>query len=139
MDMVAIDQNMLYIIIAVLVIVIILLIVFMRRRGSKEGPKNVNQYLSREAKHKKVQIVEREEGFETKIPLYLRRQQDELNDIREAFFDLEHKNIYHNSKVQDKVECLESREEQINLEKQLKNILKKNLELNSKIKPKKGK
>lgn len=139
MDMVALDQNMLYIIIAVLVVVIILLIVFMRRRGSKGGPSNVNQYLAREAELKKVQIVERGEGFETKIPLYLRRQQDELNDIREAFSDLEHKNIYHNRGVQDKVERLESREEQLDLKKQLKNIHKKYMELNSKIKPKRGK
>ncbi len=136
--MVAIEQNMLYIIIAVIVIVILVLVVFMRRRGSK-GSLNVNQYLTREAELKKIQIVEREEGFKTKIPPYLKRPQDELDDIREATSELLHKNAYDNSKVEDKVDRLKSLEKEINLQNQLKIIHKKGLELNRKVKPKKGK
>lgn len=136
--MVVIEQNMLYIIIAVIVIVILLLVVFIRRRGSK-GSLSVNQYLAREAELKKVQIVEREEGFITKIPPYLKRPQDELKDIREATSELQHKNAYDNSKIEDKVEHLESLEKEINLQNQLKIIHKKGLELNRKVRPKKGK
>ncbi len=138
MNMVALDQNTLYIIIAILVVVIILFVVIMRRRGSKEGPSNINQYLAKEAQLKKVQIVESEEGFRTKIPLYMRRPQDDLNDIRETTSELFHKNAYYNSKVEDEVESLEAQDKQVNLQKQVKGIEKKNLELNRRVKPKKG-
>lgn len=139
MDMVALDQNLLYIILAVLVVVIILLAVFLRRRRSRDGPSNVNQYLAKEARLKKVQIVESQEGFQNKIPLYLRRTDDDLKDIREATSDLQHKTIYQNRKIGDKAEHLGSLDKQINLKRQITSIEKKYLELASPVKPKKEK
>jgi hypothetical protein len=137
--MVALDQNMLYIIIAVLVVVIILLALILRRRGSREGPSNVNHYLESEAKSKEVKIVERQEGFQTKVPFYQRRPADDLADIREKTSDLLHQNIYNNQKIEDKAEFLGSLEKQVNLQSQVKHIQKKFTELNSPFKPKKEK
>ncbi len=139
MDMVALDQNTLYIIIAVLVVVIILVAVFLRRRHSRDGQSNVNQYLASETKLKKVQLVERQEGFQTEIPFYMRRTEDDLKDIREKTSDLLHKNIYHNRKVEDKSEHLGSLDKQVNLKKQVKSIQEKYLELTTPVRPKKGK
>lgn len=135
----ALDQNMLYIIIAVLVVVIILLALILRRRGSRDGPSNINEYLKSEAKSKEVKIVESQEGFQTKVPLYQRRPADDLADIREKTSSLMHQNIYHNRKVEDQVEFLGSLEKQVNLQKQVKDIQKKFLELNSPVKPEKEK
>lgn len=137
--MIALDQNLLYIIIAVLVVVIILIALILRRRRSREGPSNINQYLESEADAKKVKLVERKEGFQTRIPLYLRRPRDDISDIREKTSKLEHQNLYHNQKIEDKTELLESLEKQANHKRQVKGIEKKLLELNSPAKPKKGK
>lgn len=137
--MVALDQNMLYIIIAVLVVVIILLALILRRRGSREGPSNVNHYLESEAKSKEVKIVESQEGFQIKVPFYQRGPADDLADIREKTSDLLHQNIYHNQKIKDKTEFLGSLEKQVNLQSQVNHIRKKFTELNSPVKPKKEK
>ena len=137
--MVVFNQNMLYIIIAVIVVVIILVVVFMRRRGSKGGPSNVNEYLKKEADLKKLEIAERDIGFKIKIPLFMRRPEDELEDIQETTTELQHKNAYYNSKVESRVEHLKSQDKPVNIQKQLKGIEKKNLELNRLVKPKEGK
>ena len=134
--MVAIEQNMLYIIIAVLLIVIILIALYIRRRGSKKSP-SVNKYLKEEANHKKLEIVERDIGFKLKIPLYMKRPEDELEDIRETTSKLEHRNAYYSSKVESRIERLESQEKKINIQRQLKDIKKKDLKLNRLIEPKK--
>ena len=137
--MVSFDQNTLYIIVGIIIIVIIFLAVFMRRRGSKKGPSNINQYLAEEAKNKKVKIVESAEGLETEIPLYKLGPEDKLNNIRETTAELEHKNSYYNTKVEDRLERLETQEKHLNVQKQLKIIGKKEIELNRMAKPKKGK
>ena len=133
MDMVALDQNMLYIILAVLVILIILVIVFVRRRRSKDGPSNINKLLQNEAELKKKQIAESEAGFKLKTPLYMRRPQDELNDIREVTSQLEHQKIYHNRKVEEKLEKLETTQKNVNLQRQHQKISKKHQELSENI------
>ena len=137
--MIALDQNLLYIIIAVLVVVIILIALILIRRRSREGPSNMNQYLESEADAKKVKLVERKEGFQTRIPLYLRRPRDDISDIREKTSNLQHQNLYNNQKIGEKTELLESLEKHANLKRQVKGIKKKFLELNSPAKPKKGK
>lgn len=137
--MVALDQNLLYIFIAVFVAVIILIALILRRRRSREGPSNVNQYLESEADAKKVKLVERKEGFQTRTPLYQRRPSDDISDIREKTSNLQHQNLYHNQKIEEKTELLESRKKLTNHKRQVKGIKKKFLELNSPAKPKKGK
>ncbi len=137
--MVSFDQNSLYIIVGIILIVIIILAVFMRRRGSKKGPSNPNQYLADEAKNKKIKIVERAEGFSSEIPLYKLGPEDKMNTIRETTSELQHKNAYYNSKVEERVERLENQEKQVNLQKQLKTIYKKDHELNRTVKHEKKK
>lgn len=129
--MVAIEQNMLYVIIAVVVILIILTVVFVRRRGSKNGPSNVNEYLTKEAEHKKLEIAEKDTGFKMRIPLFMRRPEDDLEDIREVTSQLEHRNAYLNSKVEFRLEKLESDKKDINIQRKLKDIEKRDLKLNS--------
>lgn len=136
--MVSFNQNTLYIIVVIILIVIIFLAVFIRRRSSSKGPSNINQYLAEEAKNKKVKIVERAEGMKTEVPLYQLGPQDKLNSIRETSTELQHKNAYYNTKVENRIEHLDNQEKQLNLKKQLENIKNKNLELNSIVKPKKG-
>lgn len=133
------DQNLLYIVIAVVVIIVILLAVLLRRRGSGSGPSNINQYLGSEAELKKIQIVEYREGFKTKIPMYMRKPEDDLNDIRAVTSKLEHKNTYYDPKVEDKLEQVEHQKTTLNLKKQIDTIKRKDLELNRLIKPKKDK
>lgn len=133
--MVAIEQNMLYIIIAVLLIVIILIAIYMRRRGLKKSP-SINEYLKEETDHKKLEIVEKDMGFKLKIPLYMKRPEDELEDIRETTSKLEHKNAYYNSKVESRIERLSLQKNQANIQGQLKDIEKRDLKLNRLIDPK---
>jgi len=137
--MVSFDQNTLYIIVGVILIVIIILAVFLRRRGSKKAPSNTNKYLTEEAKNKKIKIVEKAEGFSTELPLYKLGPEDKLNSIRETTSELQHKNAYYNSKVEERVERLDHQEKHVNLQKQLKTINKKEHELNRTVKPKKEK
>ncbi len=137
--MVSFDQNTLYIIIGIVIIVIIIIAVLIRRRGSKKGPSNINQYLKEEAKNKKAKIVERAEGMKPQVPLYKLGPEDELSNIRETTMELEHKNAYYNKKVEERIERLDNLEKDLNLTKQLKNINKKEIELNFRAKPKKGK
>ncbi len=136
--MVALNQNMLYIIIAVVVIAVIVLAVFLRRRRSKEGPSNVNKFLADEAYNVKIKIAKELIEPQSKN-LHLKIPQDDLNDIRETTSQLEHKNAYFNSKIEDKVELLKTKEKQLNLQKQLKEIDKRKLKLDEIVKPKEGK
>ena len=134
MNMVASEKNKQNIATAVIIVVILFLAIFKRRSQTKKEPSNINKYLVQEADLKKVQIVEREEELKPKIPLYLRRPQDELKDIRETTSNLMHRNAYYNSKVEDRIERLEFQEKQINIKRPLKSIDKKNLELNRRVK-----
>ena len=111
----------------------------MRRRGSKKGPSNINQYLKEEAENKKVKIVEDAEGMRTEIPLYMLGPEDKLNSIRRTTADLQHKNSYFNAKVEDRLEHLDHQEKHLNLQNRLKTIQNKEIELNRIVKPKKGK
>lgn len=136
--MVAIDQNLLYIIIAVVVVVIILLAVLLRRRrGSPSGPANVNQYLQSEAELTKAQIIESREGFKAKKPMYMRKPEDDISDIRGITRKLQRKNIYYSPEVLEKLDELEHQENLINLKKQADQIHKKSFELQQLVKPKK--
>jgi hypothetical protein len=134
--MVNLEQNTLYIIIAIIVVAVLIIAVLIRRRRSKKGPSNINQYLEDEAKTKKLQIVERAEGFTLKKPLYMMKTEDKIGDLRDTTSQLEHKNAFYNRKVEDKTENLESLKKQVNLQKQLKMINRKHLELNTTVKTK---
>lgn len=136
--MVAIEQNMLYIIIAVIAIIIIILALIIRRRRSSKGPKNLNQYLTQEAEKKKQEIVENKLESKSKNIL-LMTQQDKIKDIQENTADTQHKIIYLDSKLDSKVAGLQSKDKHIKLEKTLQKIDKKNQELNRIIEPDKGK
>jgi hypothetical protein len=136
--MVAIEQNMLYIIIAVIAVIIIILALIIRRRRSSKGPKNLNKYLTEEADKKKQEIVENKLESKSKNIL-LKTQKDKIKDIQENTEDTQHKVIYLNSKLDSKVSGLQSKDKHIKLEKTLKKIDKKNQELNRIIEPDKGK
>lgn len=129
--MVAIDQNMLYIIIAVIVVVIILLAVLIRRRRTGKGPKNLNQYLAEEAEHKKMEIAEQELGSKPKSSL-LKSPMEKVEDIKENTSQTMHKIIYLNTKIEEKGEDL-TQEKPMNLKKQIKAIEKKGQKLNERI------
>lgn len=126
-----VEQNLLYIIIAVIMVVVIIIAVFIRRRRTGKGPKNVNQFLAHEAELKKMEIVERESqsnyGDENVL---LKGPRDKLKDIQKGTSEVMHKIFYFNSKIFEKGNILESELKHPNLEKQLKNIEKKNQKLN---------
>ncbi len=136
-----VEQNLLYIIIAVTVVVIIIMAVFIRRRRSNKGSKNLNQFLAQEAELKKMEIVERESRSNYRDEnVLLKRPLDKLKDLQKDTTEVLHKIVYFNSKIYEKGNILESAEKHPNLEKQLKNIEKKNQELNKMVnKSKKGK
>jgi type III secretory pathway component EscV len=136
--MVAIEQNMLYIIIAVIAVIIIILALIIRRRRSSKGPKNLKEYLTQEADKKKQEIVENKLESKSKNIL-LKTQKDKIKDIQENTDDTQHKVIYLDSKLNGKMAGLLAKDKHIKLEKTLKKIDKKNQELNRIIEPDKGK
>jgi hypothetical protein len=137
--MVAISQNMLYIIIAVIVI-IGLIVAFMlhRRRGGNDEISNP-KYLAKETEYKKIKIVERDLESQYINDIVLSDgQQKKLNNIRENTSDLTHKVVYFNNKINEKLDSLEEDKEYIKLHKLLTNLNKTNQKLGKKISKKKG-
>ena len=137
--MVAIEQNVLYIIIAV-IIVIGLIIAFMlrRRRGGKEKILNA-KYFAKETEEKKIKIVERdlESNYMDNIILPY-GQQKKLSNIRENTSDLTLKVGYFNNKINQKLYSLEEEKEYVKLQKLLTNVDKTKQKLGKKISKKKG-
>ncbi len=131
--MVAIEQNIIYIVIAAVVVVGII-VVLMRRRRTRKGQRNVNKYLAKEAELTKIEIVEKDLGFKRIMGegVLLKGQQEKLSDIREITSDLMHKLLYFNSNIDEKVNRLEAKRESVNLQKLLMDIDKREKELNKK-------
>ncbi len=137
--MVAIQQNVLYIIIAVIVVVgLIIAFMLRRRRGGKEKVLNA-KYFAKETEDKKIKIVERdlESNYTDNINIPY-AQQKKLSNIRENTSDLTHKVGYFNNKVNEKLYSLEEEKEYMKLQKLLTNLDKTEQNLGKKLSKKKG-
>ena len=115
--MIAISQNILYIIIAVIVI-IVLIIAFMllRRRDGNEKITNP-KYFAKETKNKKIKIVERDlkSQYINNI-ISSNGQQKKLDNIRVNTSDLTYKVGFFSNKVNDKLNSLEEDKEYVKIQ-----------------------
>ena len=137
--MVAISQNLLYIIIAVIVIIGLKIVFMLRRtRGGNEMISNP-KYLAKETEQKKINIVERDLESQYISDVVLSNgQQKKLDNIRENTSDLTHKIGYFNNKVNEKLDSLEEDKEYVKIQKLLTNLDKTSQKLGKKISKKKG-
>ncbi|MGA2677269.1 MAG: hypothetical protein ACLQG5_06910 [Methanobacterium sp.] len=137
--MVAISQNLLYIIIAVIVIIGLIIVFMLRRtRGGNEMISNP-KYLAKETEQKKINIVERDLESQYISDVVLSNgQQKKLDNIRENTSDLTHKIGYFNNKVNEKLDSLEEDKEYVKIQKLLTNLDKTSQKLGKKISKKKG-
>ena len=139
LNMVAISQNLLYIIIAVIVIIGLIIVFMLRRtRGGNEMISNP-KYLAKETEQKKINIVERDLESQYISDVVLSNgQQKKLDNIRENTSDLTHKIGYFNNKVNEKLDSLEEDKEYVKIQKLLTNLDKTSQKLGKKISKKKG-
>ena len=137
--MVAISQNLLYIIISVIVIIGLIIVFMLRRtRGGNEMISNP-KYLAKETEQKKINIVERDLESQYISDVVLSNgQQKKLDNIRENTSDLTHKIGYFNNKVNEKLDSLEEDKEYVKIQKLLTNLDKTSQKLGKKISKKKG-
>ena len=138
LNMVAISQNLLYIIIAVIVIIGLIIVFMLRRtRGGNEMISNP-KYLAKETEQKKINIVERDLESQYISDIVLSNgQQKKLDNIRGNTSDLTHKIGYFNNKVNEKLDSLEEDKEYVKIQKLLTNLDKTSQKLGKKISKKK--
>ncbi len=136
--MVAIDQNVFYIVIAAIVVVG-LIIALMQWRRVREAQTNV-EFLTKQAELKKIELVERDlESKRMMGDIVLpKNQQEKLTHIRENTSDLMHKTGYLNSEINERVNRLEAKTEYIKLQKLLMDIEEKEKNLEKKTSKAKG-
>ena len=130
--MVAIDQNVFYIVIAAIVVVG-LIVALMQWRRVREAQTNV-EFLTKQAELKKIELVERDlESKRMMSDIVLPKdQQEKLTNIRETTSDLMHKAGYLSDEINERVNRLEAKTEYIKLEKLLMDIEEKEKELEKK-------
>jgi 23S rRNA maturation-related 3'-5' exoribonuclease YhaM len=136
--MVAIDQNVFYIVIAAIV-VIGLIVTLMQWRRVREAQTNV-EFLTKQAELKKIELVERDlESKRMMNDIVLPRdQQEKLTNIRATTSDLMHKAGYINNEINERVDRLEAKTEYAKLQKLLMDIEEKEKELERKTGKSKG-
>lgn len=136
--MVAIDQNVFYIVIAAIVVVG-LIIALMQWRKVREAQTNV-EFLTKQAEIKKIELVERDlESKRMMNDIVLPRdQQENLTNIRENTSNLMHKAGYLHGEINERVNRLEAKTEYVKLQKLLIDIEEKEKELENKSKKSKG-
>ena len=136
--MVAIDQNVFYIVIAAIVVVG-LIIALMQWRRVREAQTNV-EFLTKQAELKKIELVERDlESKRMMGDIVLpKNQQEKLTHIRENTSDLMHKTGYLHSEINERVNRLEAKTEYIKLQKLLMDIEEKEKNLEKKTSKAKG-
>jgi 23S rRNA maturation-related 3'-5' exoribonuclease YhaM len=128
-----IPQNIFYIIIAAIVLIAVI-VATLQWRKVRESQSNV-EFLQKQAELKKIELVEKD--LETKrlvenvFPLP-KEQQEQLSNIRRDTSDLLQKVGYLHSEVNERVTRLEARTEYAKLEKLLKDIEKKEKEIEKK-------
>ena len=127
--MVAIDQNVFYIVIAAIVVVG-LIIALMQWRKVREAQTNV-EFLTKQAELKKIDLVERDlESKRMMNDIVLPKdQQENLTNIRENTSNLMHKAGYLHGEINERVNRLEAKTEYIKLQKLLFDIEEKEKEL----------
>lgn len=138
--MVAIDQNVFYIVIAAIVVVG-LIIALMQWRRVREAQTNV-EFLTKQAELKKIELVSRDlESKRMMSDIILPKdQQEKLTNIRATTSDLMHKAGYINNEINERIDRLEAKTEYAKLQKLLMDIEEKERELEKKTnKPKGGK
>ncbi len=132
-DVVAIPENIFYIVIAVIAVVGII-VVFMQWRKVREAQSNV-QFLEKQAQLRKIELVEKDleskRMMENVIPLP-KEQQERLSEIRKGTSDLMHQAGFLHSEINERVTRLEARTEFLKLQKLMQDIEKKEQELDKK-------
>lgn len=135
--MVAIEDNVFYIIIAVIALVAVIAII-MQWRKVREAQSNV-VFLEKQAEIKKIELVERDleakRLMENVIPLP-KDQQDRLSDIRGDTSKLMNKVGFLHTEINERVTRLEARTEAEKLQNLLDEIEKKEKEIDKKSKKK---
>ncbi|WP_048191074.1 hypothetical protein [Methanobacterium sp. SMA-27] len=136
--MVAIEQNVLYIVIAAIVVVG-LIVALMQWRRVREAQTNV-EFLTKQAELKKIELVERDlESKRMMNDIVLPKdQQEKLTTIRENTSNLMHKAGYLHGEINERVNRLEAKTEYIKLQKLLMDIEEKEKELEEKTGKSKG-
>ena len=136
--MVAIDQNVFYIVIAA-IIVVGLIIALMQWRRVREAQTNV-EFLTKQAELKKIELVERDlESKRMMSDIVLPKdQQEKLSNIRATTSDLMHKAGYINNEINERIDRLEAKTEYAKLQKLLMDIEEKEKELEKKTNKAKG-
>ncbi|MFY9638825.1 MAG: hypothetical protein WAK14_08510 [Methanobacterium sp.] len=137
-SMVAIDQNVFYIVIAAIVVVG-LIIALMQWRRVREAQTNV-EFLTKQAELKKIELVERDlESKRMMSDIILPKdQQEKLTNIRATTSDLMHKAGYINNEINERIDRLEAKTEYSKLQKLLMDIEEKERELEKKTSKSKG-
>lgn len=94
--------------------------------------KNDNRYLSKEAELKELAIVKKEVATRSirGRELLLKSPEDKLSEIRKNTSDLTHKIVYFNTEIVQKSDRLEATREHAKIQNILKNVVKKEKELN---------
>lgn len=131
--MIAIPENIFYIVIAVIALIGII-VVFMQWRKVREAQTNV-QFLEKQAQLRKIELVEKDleskRMMENALPLP-KEQQERLSSIRKSTSDLMHQAGYLHSEINERVTNLEARTEYLKLQKLLQEIEKKEQQLEKK-------
>lgn len=133
-DTTAISQNIVWIIIGVIAAVVII-VAFSEWRKVREAQNNV-ALVEKQVELKKISLVEKD--LETKrlmenvIPLP-KDQQEQLANIRQGTSDIMHKVGYLHSEISERVARLEAKAEYGKLQKLMKDLEKKESELDKKL------
>jgi 23S rRNA maturation-related 3'-5' exoribonuclease YhaM len=130
--MVAIEQNVFYIVISAIVVVGLILALIQWRRV-REAQTNV-EFLTKQAELKKIDLVERDlESKRMMSDIILPKdQQEKLTNIRATTSDLMQKAGYINNEINERIDRLEAKTEYAKLQKLLMDIEKKEEELEKK-------
>lgn len=134
-DMIAIPENIFYIIIAVIALIAII-VVLMQWRRVREAQSNV-QFLEKQAQLRKIELVEKDleskRMMENALPLP-KEQQEKLSSIRKSTSELMNQAGYLHSEINERVTHLEARAEYLKLQKLLQEIEKKEQDLDKRSK-----
>lgn len=136
--MVAIEQNVFYIVIAAIAVVG-LIVALMQWRRVREAQTNV-EFLTKQAELKKIDLVERDlESKRMMSDIILPKgQQEKLTNIRATTSDLMQKAGYINNEINERIDRLEAKTEYAKLQKLLMDIEEKEKELEKKTSKSKG-
>ncbi|HEX3014612.1 MAG TPA: hypothetical protein VHO92_10165 [Methanobacterium sp.] len=133
-DTTAISQNIVWLIIVVIAAIVVI-IAFSEWRKVREAQNNV-ALVQKQVELKKISLVEKD--LETKrmmenvIPLP-KDQQEQLANIRQSTSDIMHKVGYLHSEISERVARLEAKAEYGKLQKLMKDLEKKESELDKKM------